>query len=196
MSTSRDAEFREAVSRLHRTKDASYRDAWKKRGEVISVLANIARKVDRLEYVLDGAPTTRDESLFDTVIDLFVYALKYQTLLADLDREVAAYLYYESGLSGPYSDGTAGFENLLLRLDMDEHATDRVTVGEATSRVVTCFGDIAACFVGVSTPHPAMTRQAYAEALVDAALLLISTLQHEDPALYDDFLVAISQGTR
>src|SRR5260370_15928262 len=53
-----DGEFREAVARLHRAKDAVYRDAWKRRGEVISILANIARKVDRLEYGLDGAPAT------------------------------------------------------------------------------------------------------------------------------------------
>jgi hypothetical protein len=37
-------EFREAVRRLHRAKDAGYRDAWKRRGEAISILANIARK--------------------------------------------------------------------------------------------------------------------------------------------------------
>ena len=42
-----DAKFREAVRQLHRRKDAAYRDAWKKRGEVLSILANIARKVDR-----------------------------------------------------------------------------------------------------------------------------------------------------
>ncbi len=65
-----DGEFREAVARLHRAKDAVYRDAWKRRGEVISILANIARKVDRLEYGLDGAPATAGESWLDTAVDL------------------------------------------------------------------------------------------------------------------------------
>ncbi len=51
--------FREVVTRLHRVKDAAYRDAWKRRGEVISILANIARKVDRLEYGLGGARHAR-----------------------------------------------------------------------------------------------------------------------------------------
>jgi hypothetical protein len=60
---------------MHREKDAAYRDAWKKRGEVLSILANIARKVDRLEYVLGGALATRDESLLDTTVDLFVTPL-------------------------------------------------------------------------------------------------------------------------
>ena len=82
-----DGEFREAVRRLHRAKDAAYRDAWKRRGEVGSILANIARKVDRLEYGLDGAPATAGESWLDTAADLLVYCLKYQAYLADLDRE-------------------------------------------------------------------------------------------------------------
>jgi hypothetical protein len=96
-----DAKFREAVRQLHRRKDAAYRDAWKKRGEVLSILANIARKVDRLEYVLDGAPTTQDESLFDTAVDLLVYALKYQTYLADQDKRVAVTLFAQGDVAPP-----------------------------------------------------------------------------------------------
>lgn len=64
--------FREAVRRLHRAKNAAYPDAWKRRGEAISVLASIARKVDRLENGLDGAPTTVGESCLDTAADLLV----------------------------------------------------------------------------------------------------------------------------
>ena len=99
-----DGEFREAVRRLHRAKDAAYRDAWKRRGEVISILANIARKVDRLEYGLDGAPATAGESWLDTAADLLVYCLKYQAYLADLDRETAVRLFGGSGIRPPYSD--------------------------------------------------------------------------------------------
>jgi hypothetical protein len=54
-----DAEFREAVRRLHRAKDAAYRDAWKRRGEVISILANIARKVDQVEYYASSIQPVR-----------------------------------------------------------------------------------------------------------------------------------------
>ncbi|HEX9540875.1 MAG TPA: hypothetical protein VGA04_22150 [Streptosporangiaceae bacterium] len=60
--TSANASFREALRRLHQAKDAAYRDAWKRRGEVISILANIARKAGRLGYGLGGAPAARDES--------------------------------------------------------------------------------------------------------------------------------------
>src|SRR5260370_17411486 len=72
-----DGEFREAVARLHRAKDAVYRDAWKRRGEVISILANIARKVDRLEYGLDGAPATAGEFRPRTPPRPLVPPLKY-----------------------------------------------------------------------------------------------------------------------
>lgn len=188
-------EFRDAVSRLHRAKDAAYRDAWKKRGEVMSVLANIARKVDRLGYVLDGAPPTRDESLLDTAVDLFIYGLKYQTLLADLDAAVAERLFGGSGVNGPYSDGPTGFEYLLSLVHLDERAADRVTVTEAASRVLATFDELEGCFVGVSTPHPVATRQAYAEALTDATVVLVGALRREIPALYFDFLVAVSEGT-
>ena len=96
-----DDEFREAVRRLHRAKDAAYRDAWKRRGEVISIIANIARKVDRLEYGLNGAPATLDESWADTAADLLVYCLKYQAYLADLDPGAAVRLFGGSGVRPP-----------------------------------------------------------------------------------------------
>ncbi|MPZ66703.1 MAG: hypothetical protein GEU83_14725 [Pseudonocardiaceae bacterium] len=79
MTTSGRQDLLDVIRRLHHGKNAAYRDAWKKRGELISILANIARKVDRLEYVVDGGPTTVDEPVWDTAVDLLVYALKYQT---------------------------------------------------------------------------------------------------------------------
>lgn len=87
-----DPEFADALRRLHRAKDAAYGDAWKRRGEVLSILANIARKVDRLEYSLDGAPATSGETLLDTAVDLLVYCLKYQEYLAGFDPEAARLL--------------------------------------------------------------------------------------------------------
>ena len=63
--------FYEFVSNLHATKHKSYGDSWKKRGEKMSILANIARKVDRLGV------DDQYESEADTVIDLWVYLAKY-----------------------------------------------------------------------------------------------------------------------
>lgn len=63
--------FYDFVKDLHAAKHASYGDSWKKRGEKLSILANIARKVDRL-----GVGDEFDSSA-DTMIDLWVYLAKY-----------------------------------------------------------------------------------------------------------------------
>src|SRR5690606_2543572 len=64
-------DFYRFVAELHAAKHESYGDSWKKRGEQISILANIARKVDRL-----GVGDQFD-SQTDTVVDLLVYSIKY-----------------------------------------------------------------------------------------------------------------------
>lgn len=70
--------FVESVCELHKVKHKSYGDSWKRRGETLGILANIARKVDRL-----GA-TDEYETALDTATDLLVYLVKYQLFLNDL----------------------------------------------------------------------------------------------------------------
>lgn len=69
--------FLDFVSGLHADKHAVYGDSWKRRGEQIGILANIARKVDRL-----GEAGAGDTSA-DTAIDLLVYLCKYRLWLTD-----------------------------------------------------------------------------------------------------------------
>lgn len=71
--------FCDFVANLHATKHASYGDSWKKRGEQMSILANMARKVDRL-----GVGDEYDSSA-DTLIDFLVYAIKYECWLNGID---------------------------------------------------------------------------------------------------------------
>lgn len=71
------SEFVEYVTKLHDEKNAAYGDSWKKRGEMLGIMANIARKIDRL-----GSNSTQDESSADTAIDLLVYLAKYRWWLA------------------------------------------------------------------------------------------------------------------
>jgi thymidylate synthase len=63
--------FYEYTRELHAAKHRAYGDSWKKRGEKMSILANIARKVDRLGVTDDM------ETAADTAIDLWVYLAKY-----------------------------------------------------------------------------------------------------------------------
>jgi hypothetical protein len=71
------------LERLHRHKDAAYGNAWRKRGEVIAIFANMARKYDRLLVAFTEDRAAAAEPLGDTVADLCVYAAKYLTWIAD-----------------------------------------------------------------------------------------------------------------
>lgn len=76
-------EIAELLERLHRHKDAAYGDAWLKRGEVIAIFANMARKYDRLLVAFDEKRPAATEPLGDTIADLCVYAGKYITWITD-----------------------------------------------------------------------------------------------------------------
>ncbi len=125
-------ELRFVIRELHRTKDASYGNSWKRRGEQVSILANIARKSDRLENVMGGSPAG-SEAIIDTATDLFVYALKYQTFLADEDTDVALALFGRPG--GQFSDGPEGFNELLAGYGFD----DARDPGEAAAPAIAAF---------------------------------------------------------
>lgn len=73
--------FAKAATALHTSKDAAYGDSWKRRGEAVGILANIARKVDRMA----AATATADETTADTATDLMIYLAKYATWLSDPD---------------------------------------------------------------------------------------------------------------
>ncbi|MDX6394370.1 MAG: hypothetical protein QOJ73_5433 [Streptosporangiaceae bacterium] len=189
--TSTDADFAEVVRCLHQAKDAAYRDAWKRRGEVISILANIARKADRLEYSLGGAPPTWDETWLDTAVDLPVYCLKYQTYLADLDTSMAGLLFGAGTVSQPYSGGPPGFDLLLSRADLESPEVGGRPVPEAAARAFSRFGDLEACFQALSGTQPTGARLRRVQALTDAALCLIAALKRAHPELHARFLALL-----
>lgn len=164
---------------------------------MISILANIARKVDRLEYGLDGAPATPDESWADTAADLLVYCLKYQAYLADLDPWAAVRLLSGSAVRPPYSDGPAGFELLLSRADLRHITAASQTITEAAACVVSRFGDLEACFRETVSTRPVPVRLGRLLALTDAAIALAGALRREHPQMYARFIgscLAIGEG--
>lgn len=67
--------FTAFVNNLHQEKNAAYGNSWMKRGEMLGIMANCARKVDRLG--VGGAGDTAA----DTAIDLLVYFIKYDLWL-------------------------------------------------------------------------------------------------------------------
>lgn len=99
-----------AISALHASKSLTYGDSWKRRGERIGIMANIARKVDRLQLV-DASDAEIDETALDTAADLLVYAIKYATYLMDAgEMELPTRL---RGVVGPLSDGHSSFDVVL-----------------------------------------------------------------------------------
>lgn len=121
--TSPDGALGLALKRLHSRKDKAYGAAWKRRGELVSVLPNIARKVDRLGAVAGSPPAEGDEALLDTAVDLYVYVQKYRLLLEE--RETTGLLPPAS--PSPASDHDANFDALVDSDDLRRPGRDTVT---------------------------------------------------------------------
>jgi hypothetical protein len=157
------------VIELHRSKDESYGNAWKKRGEQVSIAANIARKVDRIESVANGA-NPNDETFLDTAVDLFVYCLKYQTFLADQDADVAAQLFGES-TGGPYSEGPSGFDRLIAGQSF--LATASASLEGVAAEVVANFNALDSYLRDPNSPAAWIDRLPFIETLTASALQLV-----------------------
>lgn len=101
---------------LHDEKHKAYGDSWKRRGEMLGIMANIARKIDRLG--VEGAGDTST----DTAVDLLVYLAKYRWWLVDHADSVAP-AGQVSVKRGHTSDDTEAPNALLRRLDRQYSST-------------------------------------------------------------------------
>lgn len=190
MSSTSDA-CRLAIRVLHREKSAAYGDAWKKRGELISIVPNIARKVDRLESASEGAPGVRDETVLDTTIDLLVYCIKYKTFLADMDESVAS-LIFRTPTHRPYSDGWEGFELALDTLDLGAIDVSTFAIETASREVVARFDELMACFAGVTAISAPSARLGKVDSLICATVNLVGALRRADDAVFVRFIDRLS----
>lgn len=101
----KNSDFIEFAIKTHNEKHAAYGDSWKRRGEMLGILANIARKVDRL-----GGAETSDETSADTAMDLLVYLAKYRSWLWD---------HRQPGVISHNSDEPAEANAFLRQLDAE-----------------------------------------------------------------------------
>lgn len=104
------------IKELHRQKDAAYGPSWKRRGELISILANIARKVDRIEQFSVKKVNLPGESVFDTAVDLFVYVTKYRLFLFEKLPSPCAHL--PPFAQKPFSDFPENFDFLINSIEV------------------------------------------------------------------------------
>lgn len=168
-------ELRDLIITLHRMKDAAYGNSWKKRGELISIAANLARKVDRIDQIVSGA-AAGSESLLDTAVDLLVYAVKYQTYLADQSTEVAKAIFASS--IGHFSDGPEGFEERLRAIGFVDDEFGAV-VHEAAA-ASSAFDELDA-FLQLHPQDHWVGKLVLAERLTLAAFRLTQAVADSDP---------------
>lgn len=182
----------ELLERLHRHKDAAYGDAWRKRGEVIAIFANMARKYDRLTVAFGEQRPAATEPLADTVADLCVYAGKYLTWIAeqhpaDLDAaDLPATADDVSDALGP-----AALQALLAAAA--KAPTDApVDARAAWAAVQDSFGTLERGLMAQATPGAAASEiPSYAEkaqlawALVQDTAWLLTRLADDAPASLD-----------
>lgn len=108
-------DFKVAVKKLHAEKDRAYGGAWKKRGELVSIQPNIARKVDRLDTLSATGAGLTGETGLDTAVDLLVYVEKYRLFLAE---SLPAGTLVLADAPVPLSSHEQNFDILIDRLEL------------------------------------------------------------------------------
>ena len=130
-------ELRRGVILLHREKDAAYGNAWKRRGEVISILYGSRDRASGVHH--------RRSRLFPAVIDLLVYCLKYEISRGHRSRcrtPLPACEY----LVRPYSDSSSAVGELLARLGMAALGMCATSVQDAIRDVIGGFAVYSTAF--------------------------------------------------
>lgn len=175
LETSSDGrDLAQYIKTLHANKDAAYGGSWKKRGEIASILPNIARKVDRLSQYAQAGSVLSGESITDTGVDLFVYLVKYRLYLMDSTTELSPLL---PNFLGPYSD----------KLECFNAVVDSYLLGEAINsswheiakQVISAFEELYELANGGAS---VVTRDAKAASLCDLSFSLVRQLVAEFPS--------------
>ncbi|MBT9473842.1 MAG: thymidylate synthase [Pseudomonadota bacterium] len=171
-----------AIDRLHRKKNAAYGGAWKRRGERVSILPNIARKIDRLAHFQNTSLEIEGETRLDTAIDLFVYVLKYELFLAQDSPRLAAAL----GLAGAprsYSDFDDDFTTALDLSTVDQSGDENDSVELAAA--VELFEEL---WPRVDSGESLEAKAAGAAQLRRHAERLVSAIAKAHPSAADAFV--------
>jgi hypothetical protein len=165
--------FKAAVKSLHAAKDRAYGGSWKRRGELVSILPNIARKSDRLETAVTTGAKMSGETLLDTAIDLLVYVEKYRLFLAE-ELDEGALL--PSGSPRPLSDYDANFDVLVDRLDLSVVSQ---SIQELVREIVDLFDT---CWRRAEADASRAERLRVAGLLAESAGRLVARLVTDDKA--------------
>ena len=156
MSPAREGALKKSLdllARLHRPKDAMYGNAWRKRGEVLSIFCNIARKYDRLVVGLSPAEGPSEiESIADTAADLCIYAGKYLTWLAEVHPDAFDQIPPAPPSARCRADlGTPALDEVFQSLlQWEEGREEPGTLDECWADVIRSFEDLERCLMALA----------------------------------------------
>lgn len=170
-------EVRVAIKRLHEDKDRAYGGAWKKRGERFSIQPNIARKVDRLDTLMNTGDELQGESALDTAVDLVVYVEKYRLYLADM-LPTGALL----PVAGPVPREQAGFNYMIDKMELPPPSR---STPQIVADINAAFD---ACWRSSENGDSTESRLARATILSNYAIEMLSQLVHGDRQTLASFL--------
>ena len=177
-------QLRTAIKRLHARKDKAYAGAWKRRGEQISILPNIARKVDRLAAFASAGTTLEDESILDTAIDLHVYSLKYELFLAEQEPR----LLRELSISQPLWPLSERSENLDALVDATAYDDD--VAHSSTALADKIHEQFERLWPAAANDAAIDERFAMARELAAVSAMLIARLARDAPEAVERFVRA------
>lgn len=174
--------LKSAISTLHERKNASYGDSWKRRGERVSILPNVARKIDRLRVFAEESQAMAGESVLDTAVDLWVYLAKYQLFLTERPNADTSLL--PPNAPQPASDHNENFERVL---SMAEFCASAANATEVIANLDSRFETL---WRAADADVPIGERQRRVGELRREAEILIGLLGESDPHSLGSFIAA------
>jgi thymidylate synthase len=173
--------LRKAIKSLHARKDLAYGGSWKRRGERISVIPNLARKVDRLTTYVENSSVMADEHILDTALDLYVYGIKYLLLLAESNPSLEAELPLVTAVH-PLSDNEGNFDQLV---DAGKYeANHYAPIDTIIAQISSLFEELWPC---VESGGGLDVRFSLAKKLADVTELLVMQIAHDFPGAVEAF---------
>jgi hypothetical protein len=173
------------LTQLHEFKDRRYKDAWRKRGELIGIFSNIARKYDRLVVARNEDDPDEEEPRADTAADLCVYSVKYITWLIEHDPAAAEAIDAADSELWSGRHGHAAVSAALKQLAAEQTAPP--------ANLSTAFDAVAAPFTTLEQilvdeqEVPLRMKATLAWELAGAALAYLWRLALDDPQAWKRF---------
>ncbi len=170
---------------LHEFKDRKYKDAWRKRGELIGIFSNIARKYDRLVVAETEEDPDEAEPRADTAADLCVYSIKYVTWLIEHDPSAADAIpdadpEQWSGIHGHDAVAPA------LRQLADQASVTPADLASAFKAIAASFEELERILVD-NQPTTGRDKATLAWQLAAASLTYLSRLALDEPTAWTRF---------